>query len=296
MSDQKIPIHLLKTKSTPIDRYEEYFNSIGDGCYSPGFIPVLKHQFIDSALDQIQSLLSSRGLLSGSQRQYGGVIFTSQRAAEAFINVFRGIDEASNLIDERTVLYVVGPATKNALTNLGLPCPLLGEETGNGEALAAFILDDYNTRWPGHGDKPGLLFLTGEKHRDVIPKTLQAESLPCTRRARVDELEVYKTIEHPGFEEACRQEWSKAADREQWVVVFSPSGCQTVLKVLELLDEASERYDRSRQSCTKIATIGPTTKAFMLKRFNFEPQVCAPSPSPEGVGEAIQSYRNQSTT
>jgi uroporphyrinogen-III synthase len=296
MSVQKIPIHLLKTKSTPTDRYEEYFNSIGDGTYSPGFIPVLEHQFIDSALGQIRSLLSSGGLLSGSQRQYGGVIFTSQRAAEAFTDVFRGFNRPNEIIDERAVIYVVGPATKNALTILDASCPLLGEETGNGDALAAFILDDYNIRWQNAEEKPGLLFLTGEKHRDVIPKTLQTESLPLARRISVTELEVYKTIEHPEFENAFRKEWSKAGDNEQWVVVFSPSGCQTVLKILGLLDETSGKHDRSRRSSTKIATIGPTTKAFMLKKFGFEPHVCAPSPSPEGVGDAIHSYRNQTVT
>lgn len=289
----KIPIILLKTKSTPTDRYQEYFESLGNGTYSPIFIPVLQHQLLDSCLSDISNLISTKAFHSSGARKYGGIIFTSQRAVEAFTQIVKQLSNLNDLIDGKTVLYVVGPATARAVTAVGLSCPVLGEETGNGEALAAFILEDYNTRWPESLSKPGLLFLAGEQRRDIIPRTLQGETLPPERRISIDELEVYKTVEHPDFEELFSREWLKRERLEQWVVVFSPSGCRTVLHVLQLIDEKTGKCNRARQTATRLATIGPTTKAFLRREFNFEPQVCAPSPTPEDLGDSIHSFRDQ---
>ena len=291
--DDKIPVILLKTKSAPIDRYQEYFESLEDGKYSPIFIPVLQHQMLDSSLSDISSLISTKAFHSTSARKYGGIIFTSQRAVEAFTHIVKQFDNVDDLIDDTTVLYVVGPATARAVTAIGLSCPVLGEETGNGEALASFILKDYNTRWPQSLPKPGLLFLVGEQRRDIIPRTLQAETLPPENRILVNELEVYKTAEHPDFENLFRREWEKREHLEQWVVVFSPSGCRTVLRVLQLVDEKTGKYSPGRQTATRLATIGPTTKAFLRREFDFEPHVCSTHPTPENLGDSIHSFRQQ---
>ena len=111
-----------------------------------------------------------------------------------------------------------------------------------------------------------------------------------------------------------------------WVVVFSPTGCQEMLRVLGLLntnvntkmkmehdnkndhcatetnltnnddssitieqanDRNRKKRRRKRKSRTFIATIGPTTRDFLVREFGFEPDVCAERPSPEGVGEGI---------
>jgi uroporphyrinogen-III synthase len=289
----KIPVILLKTKSTPVDRYQEHFESLGHGMYSPIFIPVLQHQMINSSLREISDLISTGAFHSSITRKYGGIIFTSQRAVEAFTHITKQLDNVNKLIDEKTVLYVVGPATARAVAALGLQCPLLGEETGNGDALAAFILDDYNARWSNSQLKPSLLFLVGEQRRDIIPRTLQADTLTAEQRISVNEIEVYKTAEHPDFEESFRQEWSKGEKGEQWVVVFSPSGCRTVLQVMQLIDENTGKYNPASQTPTKIATIGPTTKSFLRQEFDFDPHSCAPNPTPEGLADAIHSCRGQ---
>lgn len=98
----KPPIFLLKTKSTPHDGYEEYFRDR----YEPVFVPVLEHRFHDENLKLLreyflseQAFLSSPSSSSPSsstpgsstgrrrRRRYGGIIFTSQRAVEAFTHV-----------------------------------------------------------------------------------------------------------------------------------------------------------------------------------------------------------------
>jgi uroporphyrinogen-III synthase len=115
------------------------------------------------------------------------------------------------------------------------------------------------------------------------------------------------------------------------VVIFSPSGCRDTLQRLGLLDEKSgkakakylsrpspDHRDVSSESKTTtnqqadgnvspppppktttenqrfiIATIGPTTRDYMRKQFNFEADICAETPSPEGVGKGIMKYLEQ---
>ena len=91
------PILLLKTKSTPHDAYADFFTSQN---YTPTFIPVLEHDFHTANLQTVQRLFDT-GALGGpdiARRQYGGLIFTSQRAVEGVAGVLGSVD--------RTLLYV----------------------------------------------------------------------------------------------------------------------------------------------------------------------------------------------
>jgi len=84
--------------------------------------------------------------------------------------------------------YVVGGATAKALaavSDLCGPGPndiRGGSQTGTSERLAHFILDDIPER---EGKK--LLYLTGDKNRDTLPKIL-AEA-----RVTLESLQVYET-------------------------------------------------------------------------------------------------------
>lgn len=97
-SHPQIPILLLKTKSSPHDGYEDYFSTNG---YTPTFIPVLEHRFHKENLATVREFFASGAFNadtttstitshhennegSGSGKKYGGMIFTSQRAVEAF--------------------------------------------------------------------------------------------------------------------------------------------------------------------------------------------------------------------
>lgn len=87
-----IPVILLKTKSTPTDTYEEYFAR--DGRFAPQFVPVLEHTFNAANLQKLRRLLTDGhdgGYLREGETQYGGMIFTSQRAVEAFAGVVREV-------------------------------------------------------------------------------------------------------------------------------------------------------------------------------------------------------------
>lgn len=190
------------------------------------------------------------------------------------------------------------------------------------------ILPHYNEQYARKKDsekkgKLPLLFLVGETHRDVIPKTLMDESRPAEERIGVEELIVYGTGVMESFavefERVLRDvgAWGNADQntygdfREHkdggdadaiWIVVFSPTGCDTMLRTLDLIpsDEASGLRDGndSRSSAKMlqrkcyIATIGPTTRDHLLK-FGIKPHVCAERPSPEGVGKGIEEFMQQ---
>lgn len=194
-------------------------------------------------------------------------------------------------------LYTVGPATARALTTLRdkyIPAATIhGEDAGNGEKLAHMILDHYNSTYVAVDEKPALLFLVGEQRRDIIPKTLTAESLAPTERIAVDEVVVYETGEMESFE----RDFERAVRgldgvARAWVVVFSPSGCEAMLRVLGLgpFQRGVEGEERGGDRRIFIATIGPTTRDHLRDRFGVEADVCAERPSPDGVGEGIELF------
>ncbi|KAF2753728.1 uroporphyrinogen-III synthase [Pseudovirgaria hyperparasitica] len=293
-----VPVLLLKTKSTPADGYEEHFNALDDGIYQPIFIPVLEHQFKKTVLKEVQQLIETNAFSTSPSPKYGGLIFTSQRAVEAFAEIVQAIRTSSTvdldtLLPSSLPLYVVGPATERGLKSLNLHCPILGQETGNGDALAQFILDDYSKRFPQPA-KPALLFLVGEKRRDIIPKTLSTASMTVT------ELVIYETGEMASFRSEFTSVWQTHRERgvtTQWVVVFSPTGCRAMLESLGLIDAdlgkanpLSLMSSAEKKQNMYIATIGPTTRDYLRAEFSLEPDVCAETPSPEGVGAAIAAF------
>lgn len=218
--------------------------------------------------------------------------------------------DAARASSKDLILYTVGPATTRALKAIRdthLPhAEIYGEEAGNGQKLAEMILAHYNALHGEEGEeKPALLFLVGEQRRDAIPKTLMSESRPAGERIQVDELVVYETGEMASFEgdfrEAVRAgqrflDSSATAtetgngDQEEegemmWAVVFSPTGCDAMLRVLNMT--VDNQYGGRR---CMIATIGPTTRDYLRDKYGFDPEVCADKPSPEGVGEGIEKF------
>ena len=150
---------------------------------------------------------------------------------------------------------------------------IFGSECGNGEALAHYMLQHYS-KWhfdlqSRNGKLPPVLFLVGETRRDIIPKTLMNPDLPIEKRIRVDEVEVYGTGVMESFYDNfvyLLQDSKEEASR--WVVIFSPTGCEAALRALGILDpktgKAKEDYQSDR---TFIATIGPTTRDYLMNEF-----------------------------
>lgn len=194
-------------------------------------------------------------------------------------------------------MYSVGPATTRALKAIphNPPFQVFGEHTGNGDNLAHFILNHYGTWYENYKVKSPLLFLVGEQRRDIIPNTLMDVHLPQRRRIQVDEIVVYGTKVMNSFPEDFRLCLAAARDvKMTWIVVFSPTGCDAMLKELDMLNETTGKANPKDPTRTKfVATIGPTTRQYMEETFGFEPDVCAEKPSPEGVLDGIKQFVSQ---
>lgn len=211
--------------------------------------------------------------------------------------------EITTSTSEDLILYTVGPATTRTLTPLRdkfLPfATIYGDEAGTGENLAHLILKHYNKRYPltaeDSSQKPGLLFLVGEQRRDIIPRTLMSKTLDEKQRITVDELVGYETTQMEGFEPAFQdvvkkgEELLKDERTPLWTVIFSPTGCDAVLRTLNILDNGNKDTDSSKRKC-RIVTIGPTTRDYLITKYGFEPDVVARRPTPEGIGEGIKEY------
>ncbi|KAK5653537.1 hypothetical protein OQA88_8796 [Cercophora sp. LCS_1] len=276
----KTPVFLLKTKSAPADAYEEQFSATADGFdFEPVFVPVLEHRFDDQGLSHVRHVLKDNGIGRAEGKAYGGMIFTSQRAVEAFSSL---VQEGQFDFPDVPV-YSVGPATTRALKAVPTTTRLhvFGEHTGNGGTLAPYIIEHYGEWYKDRAVKPPLLFLVGAQRSVVIPRVLTAASI------HAEEVVVYNTGVMESFRTAFGDLLRKTADRpKRWVIVFSPTGCNSMLEALGLL----EGKPRGQSPTTYIATIGPTTRDYLVNKFAFHPDVCAAQPSPEGVWNGITQF------
>lgn len=127
------------------------------------------------------------------------------------------------------------------------------------------------------------------------------DKLPVNTRIEVTETVVYGTGVMESFSRDFADILSSTKDRPiRWVVVFSPTGCDSMLKGLGIIPNEEDTGDNqatkgTQQRTTYIATIGPTTRDHLVKTFGFEPDVCAAKPSPEGVREAIVHFQDRLT-
>lgn len=122
--------------------------------------------------------------------------------------------------------------------------------------------------------------------------------MPAATRIEVTETVVYGTKVMESFPKDFESILSSTRDRPmRWVVVFSPTGCDGMLRGLGfVLDEKTGKATKAPgQRSTLIATIGPTTRDHLTKTFDFEPDVCAVKPSPEGIWEAITNFKYETT-
>ena len=154
------------------------------------------------------------------------------------------------------------------------------------------MLDHYGEWYKHMNTMPPLLFMVGEQRRDIIPRTLMDPQLPENRRIHVNELVVYGTGVMETFEEDFKRILMQTKHKGmRWVVVFSPTGCEAMLRALHLLDpQTGKAKTYAQRGDTYIATIGPTTRDFLRETFGFEADVCAEKPNPESIHAGIMDF------
>lgn len=192
-------------------------------------------------------------------------------------------------------IYSVGPATTRALKAIPLDHPLniRGSESGNGEALASFILSDYSDWYRDWDFKCPLIFVGGERRNDIITTKLMNPDLG-TNCIPVVELDVYSISVLPNFKnDFIKSLNSKMASDIIWVAIFSPSVGEAMIDSLDLVDHRTGRAKAKPSHANRkifFAAIGPTTRDFLQEKFGFVVDVCAAKPTAESLQEGIMDY------
>jgi uroporphyrinogen-III synthase len=192
------------------------------------------------------------------------------------LNVFT-VDEQLRQLRGMTV-YTVGPATALALTKLHFST-IVGANTGNGTALANLIVRTFQRDGMNgvHAELPPqlpLLFLVGDKRRDIIPRRLAAENIP------LEELTVYESTIASTFSKELDNVWKDTTNGDiEWIVFFSPSGAEVALKKMKQLARK-----------IKVATIGPTTEEYLRKEWNLIPDMVSAKPEPMSMVQGILEH------
>jgi uroporphyrinogen-III synthase len=191
------------------------------------------------------------------------------------------IDEQLRQLRGMTV-YTVGPATARALIKLRFST-IVGADTGNGGALANLLIQTFQrdgslatngTNESAELPRPPLLFLAGDKRRDIIPKRLAADNI------RLEELIIYETTVASTFDEELDRVLEDETDGDiEWIVFFSPSGAEVAL----------EKLKRSNRKI-KIATIGPTTEEYLRKEWSLIPDMVSAKPEPISMVRGILEH------
>ncbi|KAL9710710.1 uroporphyrinogen-III synthase [Leucoagaricus gongylophorus] len=301
---------LLHTPTeSPSDPYE---TALHGASLNASSIPVLETSFVN--LPHLRSLI-----LDGPQyRAFAGVIITSKRSCEAWMtavkNLFASLlpnDDVSHtklkasLVAWKNVpFYVVGKGTAAALEEFRELCSdpgqnmildIRGQETGSGEQLARLMLENIDRDITNKR----LLYLTGDKNRDTIPKILSSNET-FSSPILLHSLQVYETRGATDFERNIEllmaQEAQPHQDNIWWIVFFAPSSSQFAYPVLRKhfhfvhKDTLLDLDMKSPLLVARVATIGRTTSSYLEDELGIHVDATATKPSPEALSAAITSF------
>lgn len=213
-----------------------------EGGYRVRQIPLLQFRMVNGK--RLREVLQN-------PHSYAGLIVTSPRGVRALEKQRAGLGGW-----KEKPTFVVGPRSADDVARLGLSPE--GEETGSGSDLAEYIIR--------RGMRGPLLFLSGNRRRDVVPERLTAAGIA------LEELTVYET-------QLRREVEVDRPEAPDWLVFFSPSGVEALEGQLQHLAQRS-----------RFAAIGPTT-AGALRGRGVEPEAVAEEPSPEALVTTIKEAR-----
>ncbi|KXN90407.1 Uroporphyrinogen-III synthase [Leucoagaricus sp. SymC.cos] len=299
---------LLRTPSeTSPDPYE---SSLRKASYTPYSLPVLETSITN--LSDLQALM-----YTGPQsRGYAGVIITSKRSCEAWSAAAknqlallsfdgdnsRAVLKSSLAAWAKVPFYVVGKGTANALEEFRVLCSdsgsdvnldIRGQDTGTGEQLARFVLEDI-LGGSGSGTST-LLYLTGDKNRDTVPKILSPEE-GQGRKIELEALQVYETHGSTNFESNLKSLVAENyKDNNWWIVFFAPSSADFAYpKLLKHFiftpnETPLELDDPPHLLTAKVAAIGYVTSAHLEEELKIRVDAIATKPSAEALSTAIST-------
>ncbi|KAI9911240.1 hypothetical protein PsorP6_008709 [Peronosclerospora sorghi] len=141
--------------------------------------------------------------------RYSGILGTSPRSAIAVSNALK--NQVFKKLQSMPVFSVCA-ATSREILPLGVICK--GGDTGSADMLSEYL--HHNGGLPADCKEKPMMFLCGDKRRDVIPDSFRSRGLP------LEKLVVYQTcaLQNIAIPDECRV--------PDWVVFFSPSWLEAV--------------------------------------------------------------------
>ena len=214
-------------------------------------------------------------------------------------------------------IYVVGAKTASSFRAAAVDdgpastdIDIRGQVSGSAADLARFVVQDVRGL---AGATPRMLYLTGDKNRDVVMRVLAEGGV------ELETLRVYETRESPEFETRLSLVLEVAPKGAStsfsfslllllffwvlivhskdamywWIVYFAPSTAGFVTPILAKYfhlvgsgtTEGSENLIPAR-----IAAIGPTTREFLLDQLRLCVDIMAQKPTPEGLVSALENH------
>ncbi|KAF9442818.1 tetrapyrrole biosynthesis, uroporphyrinogen III synthase [Macrolepiota fuliginosa MF-IS2] len=303
-------ILLLRSPAeTSPDPYESVLRDASHSAYS---ITVLETSFTN--LPTLQCLITG----NPRPKAYSGVIITSKRSCEAWttalqncLSSLRPEDDISHIglksslaVWSKVPFYAVGKGTAAALrdfesigssSGIDFRPDIRGEASGTGEQLAHFILDEIKN---DDGDnKNTLLYLTGDKNRDTIPKILSSDE-GRTQGIELDALQVYETHGASNFEHNLNSLLQQTATGNWWIVFFAPSSSAFTYPILQKyfrFKKAQSASDNAHSGLipevqklvAKVGAIGHVTSSYLEEELMIHVDAVAIKPTPEALLAAI---------
>ncbi|KAH9919039.1 tetrapyrrole biosynthesis uroporphyrinogen III synthase [Fomitopsis serialis] len=322
--------HVLLLRAPSHDGPDRYESALSDKDLTPVSVPVVETGYTN--LDKLKETI-----VAGPEKgEFGGVIVTSARSCEAWKAVVLELvgedpeEEAGEATHWSTVpFYVVGEATATALLSIRsivgkYPGYAPSEEnvrgagsTGTSEKLARFIVDELSSA-PPDSARRRLLYLTGDKNRDTLPRVLEeggVHAVPVqvyethgssTFGADLEEALTGKGRDEDGKagrllkKSACRSSHKWTVSRSLvparcWIVYFAPSEAEFTTPVLrEHFTLSSSNNDSTapagEKPVARIASIGPTTGDFLRNNLGLRVDVVSPKPNPASLAKAIVEF------
>ncbi|KAL0083746.1 tetrapyrrole biosynthesis, uroporphyrinogen III synthase [Phycomyces blakesleeanus] len=256
-------------KVKAIDKPDDYDVQFTKHGYPHTFIPVLDHK--STSLQTLAEIFS----LGPIHCNHLGLVITSQRAVETISRVLWTLNLSPEVRAAWSALpiFVVGPRTANDLRQIAL----FSNSNLTIADMATELCDAIEARYPNHKDQSinqSLLFLSGDKRRDVIPRRMAKASI------KVHEIKAYETCPHPLLDQSLRD---INPSPEDWAVYFSPSGIRYVCQSIKQLP------------ITKLAAIGPTTAEYLEKELGLKVHVVADHPDAVHLVNSMATYDASST-
>lgn len=215
--------------------------------------------------------------------------------------------------------YVVGKSTATALEEFQTICADLdvdskldirGENTGTGEQLANFILDDLKA--DNTDRKKNLLYLTGDKNRDTVPKILSSDE-EKSRGVQLDAIQVYETHGASDFEPNLNSllHQSITGSFSQlllisaktflldnwWIIFFAPSSAAFTYPILQKyfrfkksqppFTENLDSVPELQKPVVNVGAIGRVTSSYLEEELKLYVDAVAAKPTPEALLAAI---------